>query len=824
MQISVSSASTLTTALTFAMGGDTIALQAGDYTGLTLTGFHFDTPVTITSADASHPAVFSTLTLRDVQGLTFRDLEVKVDSGTGVAMSGGRNLVFDHIDVYGTAASPSGAGLLVRSSDGVSVVNSQFHNLAVGLSHLDSSHLDFSSNSFKTIRTDGIHGGGSSNVVIAGNSFTDFYRQTGDHPDAIQFWTTYATASAHDIVIKDNLIVRGDGTQAQGIFVSDQSNGKLPYVNLTITGNTVIGSMYHGIAVSYANGANISDNTVVGYQDMKAWILVKGTTDATVSGNVTSQLSLDTNTNLIKAGNTIVPLTTAATDDAYLNSYAAAHPALLAAVQAPLAAESITVITGDSAANDLYGTSGSDILDGRAGVDTMTGGAGSDFYGVDAKDKIVELADGGIDTVRSTASSYTLGANVENLTLAATGGQTGVGNSLDNLLRANGVKSILRGEAGDDTLVSTGGLDTFSGGTGHDTFRFEKMPVGTAIITDFVRGEDVLDLHPILGAYHGTDPVADHWVKFEADSTGLTVYVDPDGAAGPAAFTAVVKLTGVTLSDAGKNLLWNYSGGQAAPVEDTQTAPPAETTVVPPATPPAASTTDNTAAAPPATDVATAAPSPTTVDTSSQHPVAAQTGGNDWLGSAGNDAIRAVTGSNYLRGAEGDDTVDGGSGFDDINGNEGNDVVHGADGDDWAVGGKDNDQLFGDAGSDIVWGNLGNDTEDGGDGADQVRGGRGNDVLSGGAGDDYVSGDRGDDTVSGGAGADRFHGSQDAGIDRVLDFNAAEGDRVMLDPGVHYLVIQSGADTVIDMGGGNQMILENTQLSTLPTGWLFQGW
>src|SRR6185369_374038 len=122
------------------------------------------------------------------------------------------------------------------------------------------------------------------------------------------------------------------------------------------------------------------------------------------------------------------------------------------------------------------------------------------------------------------------------------------------------------------------------------------------------------------------------------------------------------------------------------------------------------------------------------------------------------------------------------------------------------------------------WGNLGNDTQDGGDGADQVRGGRGNDVISGGAGDDYVSGDRGDDTVSGGAGADRFHGSQDAGIDRVLDFNAAEGDRVMLDPGVQYLVIQSGADTEIDMGSGNQMILENTQLSSLPTGWLFEGW
>ena len=64
-------------------------------------------------------------------------------------------------------------------------------------------------------------------------------------------------------------------------------------------------------------------------------------------------------------------------------------------------------------------------------------------------------------------------------------------------------------------------------------------------------------------------------------------------------------------------------------------------------------------------------------------------------------------------------------------------------------------------------------------------------------------------------GADTFHGSQDAGIDRVLDFNLAEGDRVQLDPGTTYTVSQVGADTVIDMGGGDQMILVGVQLASL---------
>ena len=191
------------------------------------------------------------------------------------------------------------------------------------------------------------------------------------------------------------------------------------------------------------------------------------------------------------------------------------------------------------------------------------------------------------------------------------------------------------------------------------------------------------------------------------------------------------------------------------------------------------------------------------------------------LGGAANDTIAAEAGSNYLRGGARNDSISGGSGFDDINGNMGNDTESGGGGDDWVVGGKDNDLQFGDAGSDIVWGNLGNDTLDGGDGNDQVRGGQGDDVLSGGAGDDYVSGDRGNDTESGGAGADLFHTSQDAGIDKVLDFNLAEGDRVMLDPGTTYTVSQVGADTVIDFGAGSEMILVGVQLATLTPGWIF---
>jgi serralysin len=196
-------------------------------------------------------------------------------------------------------------------------------------------------------------------------------------------------------------------------------------------------------------------------------------------------------------------------------------------------------------------------------------------------------------------------------------------------------------------------------------------------------------------------------------------------------------------------------------------------------------------------------------------------GPNTIYGGLSGDQISDPGGTNYLRGEDGNDFIMGGTDFDDINGNMGNDTCVSGGGDDWVVGGKDNDSLVGSAGQNLVYGNLGADTCDGGDGADIVRGGQDSDLVSGGAGDDFVSGDKGDDTMTGGAGADAFHTFGDAGLDRVTDFHLSEGDRVQLDPGAQYTVSQVGADTVIDMTGGGQMILVGVQMTTLTPGWIF---
>ena len=104
---------------------------------------------------------------------------------------------------------------------------------------------------------------------------------------------------------------------------------------------------------------------------------------------------------------------------------------------------------------------------------TLTGGAGNDTYIIGAGDTVVEAANGGTDTVHSLAT-YTLGANVENLTLTGIGAINGTGNALNNVLAGNSANNTLSGLNGNDTLRGGLGNDTVNGGGGNDTFLFGR--------------------------------------------------------------------------------------------------------------------------------------------------------------------------------------------------------------------------------------------------------------------------------------------------------------------------------------------------------------
>jgi hypothetical protein len=194
-------------------------------------------------------------------------------------------------------------------------------------------------------------------------------------------------------------------------------------------------------------------------------------------------------------------------------------------------------------------------------------------------------------------------------------------------------------------------------------------------------------------------------------------------------------------------------------------------------------------------------------------------GGSSIWGGGGADTIYGGTVTNVLRGEDGNDVIYAQHGFNDVNGNAGADTIFGGDGNDWLVGGRDNDEIHGGSGVQILYGNLGDDILIGGTGAETIRGGQGDDVMTGGAGNDWMSGDLGNDTITGGAGADTFHTFAGAGVDRITDFNSADGDRVMIDAGTSYTLRFDGANMVIDMGGSDQLILVGVTPNTIGT-WL----
>jgi Ca2+-binding RTX toxin-like protein len=122
---------------------------------------------------------------------------------------------------------------------------------------------------------------------------------------------------------------------------------------------------------------------------------------------------------------------------------------------------------GDDA---LYGGEGNDVLSGGAGADMMEGGAGNDTYEVDnIADVIVEIAGGGVDTVRSTIT-YTVAANLENLTLDGTDAISGTGNDVRNVMVGNSAANTLSGQGGNDFIDGGEGADALIGGIGDDTY------------------------------------------------------------------------------------------------------------------------------------------------------------------------------------------------------------------------------------------------------------------------------------------------------------------------------------------------------------------
>ncbi|HNY64459.1 MAG TPA: calcium-binding protein [Deltaproteobacteria bacterium] len=409
-------------------------------------------------------------------------------------------------------------------------------------------------------------------------------------------------------------------------------------------------------------------------------------------------------------------------------------------------------LTGNSARNVLTGLAGNDTLDGGAGADTMIGGTGDDTYVVgSSSDKVLESAGEGVDTVRSS-TTYTLGSNLENLTLTGISSIKGTGNDLDNCLTGNSANNRLTGGAGNDTLDGGSGRDTLIGGIGNDVYVVERS---TDKVTE--------------NAGEGTDTVLSS-VTFT-----LAANVENLTLTGTAAINGTGNaLDNVITGNSAGNVLDGGTGndtlmggaGNDTYVVDT----PGDVIVENPAegidtvscsfTCALASEVENL------TLTGAAAISGTGNDLDNY--LTGNSAGNSLTGGAGNDTLDGCAGSDTMRGGPGDDTccIDSPSDMVIENAGEGIDTIRSSI--TYTLGSTfENLTLTGTA----AISGTGNDLDNrltGNSAGNTLTGGAGNDTLDGSAGADTLAGGTGDDTYVVDSTSDRITENPGEGTDTVL--------------------------------------------------------
>jgi Ca2+-binding RTX toxin-like protein len=284
--------------------------------------------------------------------------------------------------------------------------------------------------------------GGAGNdtyVVGAGDGIVE---KAGEGTDLVQSAATFTlSANVENLVLTGTAAINGSGNEGANVISGNEANNALSGLggNDTLNGGAGNDTLDGGTgADAMAGGAGNDVYVFDNAGDTATENAAEGTDE--VRSTVTSALGANLE-NLTLLGAAVIN-----GSGNELGNVIAGN-------------EAANILAGLAGNDTLSGGGGNDTLDGGAGADAMGGGAGNDIYLVDdAADAITEASAAGTDEVRSSLS-YTLGANLENLTLVGTAALSGSGNELANTLTGNAGNNVLSGGAGNDTVNGGGGFD-----------------------------------------------------------------------------------------------------------------------------------------------------------------------------------------------------------------------------------------------------------------------------------------------------------------------------------------------------------------------------
>jgi Ca2+-binding RTX toxin-like protein len=520
--------------------------------------------------------------------------------------------------------------------------------------------------------------------------------------------------------------------------------------------------------------------------------------------------------------------------------------------------ESVASVPTELVGDLVTGTPGDDVLAGGAAADLMVGLGGDDTYVIDDwNDRLVEDADAGTDTVRTSLFSYVLDANVEKLVYTGSDDFAGTGNELDNTLTGGDGNDLLVDGFGADWIDGGRGADVMGGGAGDDTYVVDDE--GDLVVEFPGDGTDtvVTMLRTyVLGAelenvsYVGNHEFTGSGNELANQMHGGTLADSLAGGAGD----------DVVMGDAGNDVLIGGDGSDwldGGTGNDTMFGNVGDDTFVVDSAGDIVNelagqgidtvlTTLNSAWLNSAVENLTFIGSGNFVGSGNalSNVMTGGAGGDMLIGNAGDDVLIGNAGNDTLAGGAGNDAMSGGAGNDTYQvdsagdsvtelANEGTDTVQttlnaytlganvenllftgtgnfagtgnavandmrGGSGNDTLVGADGNDILVGNAGADDLRGGAGNDSLQGGDGNDRLEGGSGNDVMNGGAGNDvFVFGAGfGGDTIQAGFDADPAGGQDRLDISALGITAATFAANVTIAGGANTLVVIAGAGSI----------------------------
>jgi len=270
----------LAAALTVASGGAVLMLSGGEYT--IPRSLKFATAVTLKSADPANPAKFKTLSLNGTEGLTFDGIVFEYTFKVGdpehinvFEVISSKRVTFNNCQILGSGDAGGigwGRGLYVYQSEDIVVNKTKISKFLRGMVVSNSNRVKIVDNEFVAMRSDGMDIIQTNDVLIENNYIHDFKSLvgSGDHPDAIQFWTNGCTKASTNITIRGNRLEVGQGSYFQSIFMRNeevdtgrQTFDVMAYENILIENNSIKASHLHGITVGATKGMIVRNNTLI---------------------------------------------------------------------------------------------------------------------------------------------------------------------------------------------------------------------------------------------------------------------------------------------------------------------------------------------------------------------------------------------------------------------------------------------------------------------------------------------------------------------------------------------------------------------------------